>query len=105
MYSRHLAAPVAARIVERELHDPPRSGDGDRLDRDSGVVVRELAAVRLDPGDQLASRRSSLLVLDPRVQVLGVLADDHEIDVVESRANARICLAGTHLRVEVQALA
>ena len=47
----------------------------------------------------------ALLVLDAGVEVLGVLAHDHEVDVVEARADARVGLARAHLRVEVEALA
>ena len=39
------ATAVAARVVERELHDAARARDRDRLDRDAGVVVRQLSAV------------------------------------------------------------
>ena len=76
VHGRDLLAAVLARVVERELDDPPRAGDRDRLDRDPRVVVAELAAVGLDPLDQLLGVGRALLVLDPGVEVLGVLADD-----------------------------
>jgi hypothetical protein len=53
VHGRDLAAAVAARVVEGELDDAARAADRDRLDRDAGVVVSELAALRLDPVDQL----------------------------------------------------
>ena len=105
VHGRHLAAAHLARVVEGELEDAPRSGDRDRLDRDAGVAPAQLAALRLDPGDQLLGVGRSLLVLDPGVEVLGVLADDHEVDVVEARAHARVRLARAHLRVHVERLA
>ena len=47
----------------------------------------------------------ALLVLDPRVEVLRVLADDDQVDVLEARAHAGIRLARADLPVEVEALA
>ena len=102
---RDLAAAVAARVVEGELDDPARPRDRDRLDRDARVAVAQLAAVLLDPVDQLVGVRRALLELDAGVEVLGVLADDDQVDVVEARAHASIGLARPHLRVEVERLA
>jgi hypothetical protein len=101
---RHLAAAVAPRVVEREFDDSPCAADRDRLYGDAGVLVGELAAFRLDPVDQLLHFLSALLVLDPRVEVLGVFADDDQVDVLESGPDARIRLTRTHLRVQVEAL-
>ena len=55
--------------------------------------------------DQLLGVGRALLELDPGVDVLGRLADDHEVDVVVAGADARVGLARPHLRVEVEALA
>src|ERR671938_2062111 len=73
--------------------------------RSSNSTSSFSAATRLDPADQLFRLLRPLLVLDPGVEVLGVLADDDEVDVLEARAHAGIALAGAHLRVEVEALA
>ena len=105
MHGRDLATAVPSRVVESELDDAARAADRDRLDRDAGVVVRELAALRLDPGDQLPHLLRSLLVLDPGVEVLGVLPDDDQVDVLEARAHAGIGLARADLGIEVEALA
>ena len=67
--------------------------------------VAERAALRLDPADQLLGVRRALLVLDAGVEVLGVLADDDQVDVVEARAHAGVALARAHLAVEVELLA
>ena len=96
---------MPARVVERELEDPPRARDRDRLDRDAGVVQAQLPALRLDPADQLLGVLRALLVLDPGIEVLRVLAHDHEVDVLEARADAGIALARPDLGVHVQALA
>ena len=101
--ARHLAAAEAPRVVEGELEDAARSLDGDRLDRDPRLVAQR-PAVRADPLGQLVRLVGSDLVLDPRVEILGRLADDHDVDVLVARADAGIALAGAHLRVEVEAL-
>ena len=62
----------------------------------------EPAALRLDPADQLLGIRAALLVLDAGVQILGVLAHDDQVDVLEARADARIALDRAHLRVHVE---
>ena len=100
-----LLAAVLARVVEGELEDAARAGDRDRLDRDAGVVVAQRAALRLDPPDQLLGVLRAFLVLDAGVEVLGVLAHDDQIDVVEARADAGIALDRPHLRVHVELLA
>ena len=45
------------------------------------------------------------LELDARVEVLGVLADDHEVDAVVARADARVGLAGPQAGVEPELVA
>src|SRR5919198_216670 len=60
--------------------------------RNSPSVNFMMSAVRLDPPDQLARLLGALLVLDAGVQVLGVLADDHEVEVLEARAHTRVRL-------------
>ena len=46
----------------------------------------------------------ALLVLDARVEILRVLADEDEIDVVEPAPHALVALAGPNLAVEVERL-
>src|SRR5205823_14931630 len=102
VHARHLAASVLACVVECELENLPRTADRDRLDRDAGVLVAELPALGLDPVDELLDVVGALLVLDAGVEVLGVLAHDDQIDVVEARAHAWIALARPDLRVHVE---
>ena len=45
------------------------------------------------------------LELDPGVEVLGVLADDDEVDALVARAHARVRLAGPDARVEAELVA
>src|SRR6266498_2568720 len=99
------AATIPARVVERELHDAPASRDRDRLDRDARIVVREAAAFRLDPLNELDRVLRAFLVLDPDVEVLRVFADDDQIHLFETRTDAWIGLARTDLTVEIEALA
>ncbi len=84
----HLAAPVAAREVEREPNDPPRSRDADRLHRDAGVFADGKPAERRERLAEPVECLAAALELDPRVEVLGVLADDDEIDVRIARLDA-----------------
>ena len=47
----------------------------------------------------------ALLELEPRVDVLGVLADDDEVEVVAQVASALVSLDWPHQRVQVEGLA
>src|SRR6266516_3643237 len=69
------------------------------------VPVLETVALGLDPGQELLRLGRPLLVLDAHVQVLGVLANDHEVDVREAGSDSWVGLARPHLGVEVEALA
>ena len=72
-------------VLEGEAGDPLRRGAGDDLDA--------LGGVRADH------------VLDARVQVLGVLADDHEVDVVVARLEALDRAGRAQVRVQAEHLA
>ena len=64
--------------------------------------------LRLKPVERLDHARGGLrsgLVLDARVEVLGVLAHDDEIDVVVARADACVRLARPETRVELELVA
>ena len=63
------------------------------------------SAVLGKPVEQRIRVLRPLLELDPGVQILGVLVDDHEVDVLVARPDAVIALAGAHLRVEAERLA
>ena len=63
-----LCRPLATRVVEGVAGDPLGRRPGDDLDALGGVGPDH--------------------VLDPGVQVLGVLADDHEVDVLVARVEA-----------------
>ena len=89
----HLAAAQAPRIVERELDDAARALDGDRFDRDSGLVAQR-APVLTDP------RQNSRASSEPTAYSMpayrsSVVSDDHEIDVLAvARADAPVVLHG-----------
>ena len=72
-------------VLEREPGDPLRGGAGDDLDA--------LGGVRADH------------VLDARVEVLGVLAHDHEVDVLVARLDALEGPRGPEVRVQAEHLA
>ena len=55
--------------------------------------------------DELARASRALLELDAGVEVLGVLAHDHQVDVVVARTGARDRERRAQARVEVELLA
>ncbi len=81
----HLLPPVRDRVFERKARDPLRCETGDDLDA--------LRSVLADP------------VLDARVEVLGVLADDDEIHVLVARVDALDRLRWAKVGVQVEGLA
>ena len=82
--------------------------DADRLDRDAGgvgPVLIFLSVARLLIGvDQLGRLGLALLELDAGVEVLGVLADDDQVDVLVVAAHAGVALARPHAGVQVERL-
>ena len=82
MHRGDLAAPVADRVLERVARDALAGGAGDDLD----------ALRRVGPD----------AVLDPRVEVLGVLANDDQVDVLVSGLDALHAPGGTHIGVELE---
>ena len=70
-----------------------------------GLIVPPRARVELDEllGERGVLRRV-LLELDAGVEVLGVLADEDDVDVLVLRADAVVALAGAYAGVEVQGL-
>ena len=80
-----LAAAVRARVLEGEAHDALAALARDDLDALGGVVADH--------------------VLDAGVEVLGVLAHDDEVDVVEAAAHALHRLGRAQAGVQVELLA
>jgi hypothetical protein len=105
VHRRDLAAALAAGVLEGEADDPLGAGDRERLDRDARVGLDPGSGELLDPADQVTAVLRALLELDARVQVLGVLADDDQVDVVVARAHAGVRLARPDLGVQVERLA
>ena len=77
----------------------------DRLHRDARSRRRSSSPAARSAADHLLGLGVSRLVLDPRVEVFGVLADDHEVDVVVARAHALVGLARTEAGVEAELVA
>ena len=102
VHGRDLAAAVAARVVEGELDDAARAGDRDRLDGDARVRAH---APSCSPSHSISSLAPSVPSSNsmPR-EVLGVLADDDEIDALVARADTNVALARSHLPEEVERL-
>ena len=82
---RDLAAAVGDGVLEGEARDPLGGGAGDDLDALGGVLADH--------------------VLDAGVEVLGVLADDHEVDVVVARLEALDGAGGPEVGVQAEDLA
>ena len=100
-----LLAAVLLRVLEGGLDDPLGAEHGDRLDRDAGLVAGRRVELVGEEAAQLLDLVRALLELDARVEVLGVLADDHDVRLGEARAHALVGLAGPDAGVEVELLA
>ena len=97
--------PCVARVLEREADDPLRALAADRLHRDAGAGRDLFRLQRVQLRDHALRLGSPRFVLDPGVEVFGVLADDHEVDVVVARADALERLARTQAGVEAELVA
>ena len=102
--------PLCAGVLEGVADDPLAAGDADRLDRDAGLVAAgadlPLRRNLVEIVDQLAGRGLARLELDAGVKVLGVLADDHQVDrhVLEEGPHAGVILARPDAGVQAQLL-
>jgi len=74
---------MRARILERVVHDPLAGRDRDRLDAEPGVRSNLFLESALDLLDHLRGFRLSFLELEAGIYVFGVLAHDHQVDVLE----------------------
>ena len=100
-----LAAAVGDGVVEGGPHDALRAGDADGLERDGAVRADAAQAPVLSPGDQLGGLGAAKLGLDARVEVLGVLAEDHDVDIAVARSRALDRPGGAQVGEEVEVLA
>ncbi len=100
-----LAPAVRPRVVEGEANDALRRRGGDRLHRDARLERDLLRLKRVHRLDDVRCVLAPGLVLDPRVQILGVLANDDDVDAVVAGAHAGIRLAGAHARVQLEIVA
>ena len=107
--ARHLAAALEEQAVA-ELHDV---GLVDRRHPLAAEASRACSnancAIRVDAFSVMIFRLSTMpghdLVLEPGVEVLGVLADDDQVDVLEAARDAGEVLDRPQVRVEVERLA
>ena len=102
---RDLLASVRPRIVQGKPHNPLGATDGDGLDADTRVGADGATAQLADELDQPRGLVRAFLELDSRVQVLGVFADDDNVEVGEFRGRSGVGPAGTQAGVEIQLLA
>ena len=102
---RDLLAAVRARVLEREPDDPARAAHADRLDRDAAVGGELVAGQRFQLLAERGGLGGTLFVLDPGVEVLGVLPDHDEVDTRMPQPHARQRPRRPHRREEIEALA
>ena len=104
VHAGDLLTPHLPRVVEGKLHDPPGPLHRDRLDADPRIGPDDPLVVLVQPVDQFERLALAFLVLDPRVQVLGVLPDHHQIDVRIPAAHPLVALARPQARIQPEAL-
>ena len=104
MAERHAPATGGARVLEREPRDAPRAGHRDGLECHAGVLAERHAAQTRDLLAERGCLVGSRLELDPRVEILGVLAHDHEVHVGVRGLDAGRGARGSHGGEEVEAL-
>jgi hypothetical protein len=80
--ARDALAAVGARVLERVADDPLRPLRAQRLDRDPGAFGDALRLTRVEEVDDGMRIVGARLELDPRVEILGVLAHDHHVDAL-----------------------
>jgi hypothetical protein len=101
----HLPAAVFLGVPEGRLHDSVRAEHRNGLDRDAGLLAGRGVELVGEEGAQLLDLLGALLELDPRVEILGVLAHDDEVGFREAGAHTRVGVAGPNAGVEVELLA
>ncbi len=102
---RHFLAFVLTRVVKGKFHDSFGAGHGDRFDADAGILTDLVFGKFLNLRDKFQDLRSALLELDPGVKVFGILAHDHEIDILIAGPHAFIGFAGPEAGVEIELFA
>src|SRR6056297_2247912 len=111
VHQGHRTEVVVDAVVDGLAHEAFRALPGDRLDADAGTR-RETdlggAQFLLQELDQLLHFLGACRVLDARVDIFRVLAEDHhvhQVGLLHRRADAGEVADGPHAGVEVQALA
>ena len=85
--SGNLLATVLQRILEGISNNILRGSNRNRLDGDTGIRTNGARALFLAKVDQLPSAFGAFLELDASIQILGVLANNHEVNVVVTTAS------------------
>src|ERR1700728_1966726 len=98
-------------VLDRHAYQALRSGHRDRLDPNAGIEADLFLAafqhVFIEELDQLGALRSSLLPLNPGIDVFGIFAKDddvHALGMFHRRGHAFVILHGTHAAVEIENL-
>ena len=82
MSSGNLLATVLQRILERISNNILRGSNRNRLEGNAGVGANSARILFRAKVDQLPSAFGAFLELDASIQILGILADNHQVNIV-----------------------
>ena len=103
--SGNLLATVLQRILKCISNNILRSSNRNRLDGDAGVGANGARTLLLAKVDQLPSAFGAFLELDASIQILGIFANDHEVNVVVTTASTGKRNDGAQANIEPERLA
>ena len=107
VHERDTRAIVLDGVLDRGADQTLGTRLRDRLDADSGVLADGPAEALLQQRDELVGLGCSLFELEARVDVFGVLAEDHHVDglgALHRRRHAREPPHGAKAHVQVEEL-
>ena len=104
MNSGDLLTAMLHGVVEGIAHDILGAGYADRLNGNTGVGTDRASAGLLHHVDEMRSGLRALFELNAGIQVLGVLANDDQVDVVIASASTRNRDNGTQAHIQIEAL-
>ena len=110
VHQRDRLALILDGILNGDAHQPLGAGDGDGLDADAGVRADLFLAahVVVQEVDQLLRLGRAFAELDAGVDVLGVLAEDHDVELLRMlhrAGHAAVVLHRPDAGVEIEHLA
>ena len=82
MDSRHLLATLSHRVVKRIAHDVLRRRNGNGFDGNARIGTNRPCATIGAELNELARSIAALLELNARIEVFGVFAHDHQVNIL-----------------------